>query len=735
MGKTKKSFWIGWGCALAAMLYMGYLAAGLLSMEGISFDNYTTYLQRLLRRPFANYYNGYTAYFLMGAALLWLLLMVYAWASTHNLRPGTEYGTAKWGDIKDINKRLASLCTCFFLCFPYKKPDANNRILSEHIRISYDGTKTLLNNNILGVGGAGSGKTAFLVTPNLLGDYGSNVYTDPKGSLVEEFGNYLQGQGRKVLSLNLCDMKQSCHYNPFRYIRKSSDISKLITNLIANTTPGESHPNEPFWEKAEKMYLTALFSYVWLECPRRESVARENGMLEEITLNKSFRTVLYLLDEAAVSDDSEEKSKLDIRMNQLAAINGERHPAVRSYRRCIRGAGDTVRSIIVSANARFDAFDNEELLDILDDDDIDIPSLGIGVNGDGETKTSLFCCTPDDDDTYDFIPGMLYTQLFQELYRQARLHGGILPIDVGFWFDEFANIKMPNAFDRILATCRSRHMYCVILLQSLAQIKTIYKESKWEGIVGNCDTVVYLGGNEPSGHKYVSEQLDKETIEKRSSGESRGMHGSSSKNYDVMGRELMTGGEVRKIKDKCVCFIRGEDPIIDRKWNYYRKKIRKKVKAMGKFEQDLSRTPESMSLLKPKSLEYYQQCEKEGEDVKVYKMDFQTFLCYDFTPPNPGMTQEEVLAAAWEAGIKEEFPVEKGIPKTDVDVIVAEKGKTAKEELVERLVSGDFDALQIRILKSALQSPLGVDRILKIADPKMESDKMQMILDLMLECG
>lgn len=496
------------------------------------------------------------------------------------------------------------------------------------------------------------------------------------------------------------------------------------------------------------MYLTALFNYVWLECPRKETITHENGVTEEITLDRTFRSLLHLLDEAAVDDDGED-SKLSIRMDQLAMEKGEKHPAVRSYRRCVKGAGDTVRSIIISANARFDPFDDEELLRILDGDDIDLPSLGIGVNGDGETKTSLFCCIPDDDDTFNFIPGMLYTQLFQELYRQARFYKGKCPIPVGFWFDEFANIKMPNSFEKILATCRSRDIYCAIVLQSLAQLKSAYKDGQWEGILGNCDTILYLGGNEPSSHEYISKQLSKETIEKRSSGESRGKQGSSSSNYDVVGRELMTTDEVSRIKDKCICIIRGEFPIIDKKWNYFttHRKLRKKVLSYGTFEQSFrikkegtkfvtEESSSGVTALKPKSIAFYERCKKEGENIEIYKMDMETFLSYDFSKQTMEVPTEVELMRMLEikSNKKQENEAVVRKAKTGVGEDSEKKSvsfKNAKEQLIARLSTEEFNPEQIKIIKEAILKKIPYEKIITFAHTTMVADKMKLIVDLM----
>lgn len=292
----------------------------------------------------------------------------------------------------------------------------------------------------------------------------------------------LKNNGYRVKVINLLEMDQSDCYNPFSYIRGETDIVKLITNLISNTTPKGSTPSDPFWEKAEGLFLQAIFYYVWME----EKPARRN-----------FETVLKLIGEAEVTDQKK-PSKLDVRMKFLEESSplGANHPAVKQYNKCMRGAGDTVRSIIISANSRLAFLENKQVLRVLSKDEMNLAELGIGANGDGETKTVLFCVIPDSDKSYNFIIGMLYTQIFQELYYQADFnYGGRLPIHVTFMLDEFSNVALPDDYCSLLSTMRSRSISSVIIIQNLAQIKALFKDT-WETVPGNCDTLVYLGGNE-----------------------------------------------------------------------------------------------------------------------------------------------------------------------------------------------------------------------------------------------
>ena len=560
--------------------------------------------------------NDKTLAFIFIGLVIWLMAFVLSYSKANmRLMHGEEHGTSSWGSIKQFNKKYADA------------NESDNKILSEHIRMTYD-TRTLRNNNMFVVGGSGAGKTAFLVSPNLLNVHGSNIYTDPKGSLIEDYGEYLKKQpNTRVYCINLCEMDKSMRFNPFNFIRTEIDVPKLINNIIKNTTPQEQPSSaDPFWEQAESMYLQAVFYYIWLECPRNE-IDRETG--EDYVLEKNFTSVLKLLDEAKTDPNNPKRTRFEARLDELS----EKHFARRTYDRMkvAAKAEETIASIVLCANSRFNKFDNPQLLNILSDNDVPLDEIGTGVNHDGKTKSFVFLIIPDDDDTYNFIPGMFYTLLFQELYYQARFYqGNKLPIDVGCWFDEFANIKMPSNFEKILATCRSRKVYCVAILQSLAQIKKLFKDGAWEGIVGNCDTLVYLGGNEQSSHKYISELLGKWTIDKQTTGESKGQSGSSSKNLDVLGRDLIDASEMRLLpNDKEIIFVRGEKPLIDRKWHPWEQKIHSIARDCGDYDftnSDLEVEQNSL-LLNEYQLDYYERKSKLDSNIKIYEdIDLASFL-------------------------------------------------------------------------------------------------------------
>ncbi len=401
------------GAILSA--FIGYLAGG--AWPGC--ENFLEFLEaftKVLEEPFQNYFNEYTVKAIFTALFIYAIAMIMYYTSQRNYMPGKEFGTAKYAEVNQVNKMLMD------------KDEAFNRILSQHVRMSLNTRLTMRNNNILVIGGSGAGKTFYIAKPNLMQmPRGcSFVCTDPKGENLRSQGKMLKENGYNVKVINLLEMEKSDCYNPFSYIREETDVVKLITNLIANTTPKGSTPSDPFWEKAESLFLQALFYYVWLvEKPE----------------NRNFSSVLKLMEEAEVKEKGM-PSRLDVRMKLLEATSplGENHPAVKQYNKCMRGAGDTVRSIIISANSRLAYLENKQVLRLLSKDDLNLAELGIGVNGDGETKTALFCVIPDSDKSYNFIIGMLYTQIFQELYYQADFNcGGRLPIHVTFMFDEFAN--------------------------------------------------------------------------------------------------------------------------------------------------------------------------------------------------------------------------------------------------------------------------------------------------------
>ncbi|MDD3416783.1 MAG: type IV secretory system conjugative DNA transfer family protein [Lachnospiraceae bacterium] len=588
--------------------YFGYLIGGAWE-KGMELNDFINRLNEVCSDPLANYMNENTVKSVAIAIGVYGMAILMYYTSQRNLMPGKEFGTARFENPQRANKILAD------------KDENFNRVLSQNVKMSLDFRRLKLNGNILICGGSGAGKTFYEVKPNLMQmpHNCSFICTDPKGEILRSCGQMLKDNGYNVKVINLLEMDKSDCYNPFSYIREETDVVKLITNLISNTTPKGSTPSDPFWEKAEGLFLQSIFYYVWLV----EPASRRN-----------FETVLKLIGEAEVAEQGK-MSMLDKRMKKLEELSplGANHPAVKQYNKCMRGAGDTVRSIIISANSRLAYLENQQVLRLLSKDELNLADIGIGVNGDGETKTALFCVIPDSDKSYNFIIGLLYTQIFQELYYQADFNcGGALPIHVTFMLDEFANVALPDDYCSLLSTMRSRSISSIIIIQNFAQLKALFKDT-WETIPGNCDTFIYLGGNEQSTHKYVSELLGKGTIDKKSSGETRGRQGSSSRNYDVLGRELFTPDEVRKLDNKkCIVFIRGFDPIIDGKFipfghPMYQQTADGKGKAyIHKVRGKRELVGRPYEILSAKALEHFEKRKANGDNVYIDKLTYDEFM-------------------------------------------------------------------------------------------------------------
>lgn len=650
-----------------------------------------------IKNPFGHYYNANTLRAVIYGSLIYGMAVLMYVTSRRNLMHGKEYGTARFADIRMVNKALAD------------KDESKNRILSNNVRMSTDTSVTGLNNNMLVIGGSGAGKTFFIVKPNIMQMMLNNSFiaTDPKGEIARATANMLKKNGYNVKVLNLIDMAKSDGYNPFRYIREENDVVKLVTNIISNTTPKETAPTDPFWEKSESMFLQALFYYVWLEMPPNR---------------KNFQSVLELLSEAEV-DAKGRDSKLTKKMKQLAQTSKlkQNHPAYKQYMKVIRGAGDTVRSIIISANSRLALLENPQILRILSKDDLHLEELGIGVNGDKHTRTALFCIIPDSDKSYNFIVGMLYTQLFQELYFQADFrNGGKLPIQVTLMMDEFSNVALPDDFCSLLSTMRSRRISAIIIIQNLAQIKALFKDT-WETITGNCDTLVYLGGNEKSTHQYISEMLGKSTIDKRSTGETRGVHGSASRNYDVLGRELMTPDEVRNMSNKkCLIFIKGFNPIFDDKYIPFRHKNFSQTEDGGgkAYIHDPSLNQGSLrpvKLLSEKQINDIKEYKKENEVVHIMDMALEEIMMLDDTKRLYFENSNESENSSDEGSAKT-------ISRTDILENMTEQ--ELMDEITNRMCMMDFSREQIEEITKSLDAHMKLSILLSYLYPTTSAEEM-----------
>lgn len=574
-------------------------------------------------------------------------------------------------------------------------------------------------------GGSGSGKTFYEVKPNLMQRNSSFIITDPKGEILRSEGEMLKANGYNVKVINLLEMDKSDCYNPFVYLREETDVVKLVTNIMSNTTPKNATSSDPFWDKAEGLFLQSLFYYVWLETP----IAKRN-----------MATVMELIGKAEVTE-KDKPSELDKQMSFLEHTSplGANHPAVKQYKKCMRGAGDTIRSIIISANSRLAKLENKQVLRLLSKDDLNLAELGTGVSNDGHTKTALFCVIPDSDKSYNFIIGMLYTQIFQELYYQADFnYGGRLPIHVTFMLDEFANVALPDDYCSLLSTMRSREISSVIIIQNLAQIKALFKDT-WETIPGNCDTLVYLGGNEQSTHEYVSKLLGKATIDKKSTGESRGRQGSSSRNFDVLGREIMTADEVRKMDNsKCLIFIRGLDPVLDKKYFTPKHPIfSQTADGDGKPYEYVNKTEDHFigqpyELLNEQGVEHFVKMKENGENVFIQDLTYEEFMSLDKDRMKEYLLTEEELQENRRYLDSLEGQMEmKNVPDAGMEeqenkllseLIKAAKESKAKEEemianetLEERLKRISFSPQLMRLFGKAVAMKIPEEEILKYA--------------------
>ena len=445
-------------------------------------------------------------------------------------RDGEEHGSAAWATPASVNAQFAQ---------------KDSIPLTQHVRLGLDTHKHRRSLNVLVIGGSGAAKTRSFVLPNILTANTNYVITDPKSEVLLATGGYLKEQGYDVRVLNLVNLEQSDGYNPFRYLRDEKDVLKLVNNLIQSTTPKGSHESDPFWTKAETALLQAIILMLFQEAPEYE---------------QNFSMVMRVLEYAEVREEDEgHVSPLDLLFESIERRKPD-SVAVRQYKVFKLAAGKTAKSILVSTAVRLAPFNLPQIQALTDHDDMDLYTLG-------EKKVALYAVIPDNDNTFNFLVSLLYAQAFQALYYSAdQIHHGPLPRHVRFVLDEFAAMPLPG-FTRELATMRSRSISASVIIQNMAQIKELYKDS-WETIPGNCDTILYLGGNESSTHKYVSEMLGKATIDTKTHGQTKGKSGSYSTNFQMSGRELLTPDEVRKLDNRyALLFIRGASPVMDEKYD------------------------------------------------------------------------------------------------------------------------------------------------------------------------
>lgn len=537
MRNQKKSFRSAapvWAAFVVPIIWLAVLMAGCYE-PGMTIFTLMDAFSAATKNPFSLHWTTYTPKFIGIFLLLYGGAILFYYTGQKNTRPGEEHGSASWGSVRELDKK-------------YRDKDAGkNVILTQHLQMSMNGKLHRRNLLQIIVGGSGSGKTRFLAKPNLMLANASFIVTDPKGEMLRAVGNLFLEEGYVLRVFDLIDPSKSDCYNPFCYIRKDADVFKLIDNFIKNTTPKGAKANDPFWEKSETALDAALMLYLLHEAPPED---------------QNMETILYMIENGgAKEEDDDYQSPLDLLFEALEEEQPD-HIAVRQYHIFKQAAGKTAKSILVSAAVRLASFTLPEIQHITASDDMELGKLG-------ERKQAIFCIIPDSNDaSLNFLVGMLYTQAFQELYYQAdKIHQGALPVPVRLMFDEFANVALPDGYARLQATMRSRNIMSTIILQNISQLKALFKD-EWESIIGNADSFIYLGGNEQSTHKYISELLGKETIDTRTSSQSKGRNGSFSQNFQQTGRELMTPDEVRRLDNKnAIVLIRGEKPVIDEKYD------------------------------------------------------------------------------------------------------------------------------------------------------------------------
>ena len=529
----KKMHPIVWAILCLPVVYFAMVTASVY----IPGENIFALLERIstmVRHPDLLRWTAYTPRFLLVFLLLYGGGVLLYYADHENRRPGEEYGSAKWGNARELNKR-------------YADRDGKNVILTKRVSIGLDGYKHRRNLNILVVGGSGSGKTRFFCKPGIMSVNCSYLIVDPKGEMLRSTGYLLKDEGYDIKVFDLIHPRQSDGYNPFTYIRDDPDVLKLMDNLVKNTTPPKGASNDPFWEKAEIALDSALMLYLLYEAPVEE---------------QNFEMLMFMLECARVMEEDEQyQSPLDLLFQTLEERDPS-HIAVREYKVYKQAAGKTAKSILVTASVRLAAFIFPQYAAMMQTDEMDFASMG-------ERKRAIFCVIPVNDGSMNYLVSMLLTQCFQQLYLRAdERYNGRLPMPVRVIQDEWANVAQPDSYPKVLATCRSYNIGINIIVQNIQSIKALYKD-EWEGIIGNCDTLLFLGGgNEPTSLEFVSKLLGKETVHTRTRGQTKGRSGSSSVNFQQTGRDLMTPDEIRMLPtNDALLFIRGEKPVRDKKYD------------------------------------------------------------------------------------------------------------------------------------------------------------------------
>ena len=606
--------------------------------------------------------------------------------------PGEEHGASKWGDVHELTGRFRS------------EKDSDNRILSEHVRVDINDRKTQINNNMYVLGGSGTGKTKFVIFPNLFKHNTSVLITDPSGEILREVGCDLEAAGTQIRVLNTVDLAKSNAFNPFRYIRNAEDIDALLTMIFANTTAKGQQSSDPFWERSERMLDKAIMLYTYME----ETWSRRNL----ITVIRHLSAI------RVVSGKPYYYAGFGSKIRSLS----EKHPARVLYERVMSGAEDTVRSILITALSRFSMFDNNpELERVLSSDEMDLDDFGTGYHGNPDRKMALFCITPDNGDkTYNFLVGILYSQIFnRQYYIGDTFFNNRLPVPVMCWLDELANIALPEGFTDLLSTVRKRNIGIAMFFQDIAKTKKVFKD-EWESLIGNADTFIYLGGNEPGSQKYVSERLGQMTLYTRSEGKTYGQNESSSNQISSLGRPLVYASEIDNMSpDKCIIKLRGQLPVMDRKYKTFQSAEYKRAMAMGEYifrpgRREMDGT--EISMLSKDSLDHYKQM---GEKDKKYRpVVLYPELLFDMEEHTSTLDVEDLRKAADE--FKARAAADEALKKAE-----ALKLKNKEKNIFDRVTSlSSEQAVQVRL---ALEHGLDEDAVEKIFNPDLSAEQMCLI--------
>lgn len=639
MIEKKKTPWGIFGILLVVLCIMVYFACGLFKLEGVTLDNYQSKMLFIFLHPFRNWWTDQTIAFLGFALVVWIMLVAYFLDQNRNYHFGKENGAEQWADVKKLSKELRD------------PKEENNTYLSKNIAVSND---VLSNMNMLVIGGSGSYKTTSVLTPNILAASMTNVILDIKGDLLKKHGNYLKAHGVTVKSLNLINPEESDRYNPMTYLEKETDVIQLISNIQESVKPPDAQKGDPFWDDGVALYLQAMFFHEWLG-------AKEEN--RKPTLNNILKLVNMESKHVKLEGEEEEKTELQIEMDRLSELHGKDYPPVRDYRKLKEGAEETVRSIIIMVNAMFRLCEVSSVKRIFEKDDIDIPSLGLGVDGNPNKRTALFLVMPDNDPSFNFIISMFYTQLFNVLMHIADSRAdGKLPVHVRLWADEFYAGPKPSRTETLMGTIRSRNLSIVPLLQSVSQAKALFPQERWEVFLENCAVMIYLGSGPAafSTHEYISKLLGEMTIDTRNDSVTMGMHGSSSLNNQRAGRGLMTPAEVRRLsRKKCIIFMEGQYPILDWKnlpfempeWKEserlagktgYKHPVRVIYNPKTMTYRTIEKRNTGFQFLEKKDVEFYKEAEKTDPTIKVIEVSEEDFLYLDFAT-EPKKTEAELI--------------------------------------------------------------------------------------------